>query len=158
MSEAQKYSDRNLYDYGQASVTPRQLDLFNQTNLATVMRDVKTSMNQCIKDSGKSREQVLDMMNALAARYGQRMSGRGGLSKDTFEKWLNCEEDSHMPTVFGLNIFCAALQTLEPMAAMVRLQGGAVIEGQDIILLKLAKKEQQINDLRKQMKQLKDKL
>jgi hypothetical protein len=139
-------------------VAPRQLDLFNQTNLATVMRDIKIAMNQAVRDSGKSREQVLDMVNALAARYGVRLNGRGGLSKDTFEKWLNAEDESRMPGIKGITFFCAVLNTTAPLAAMVGLLGGQVIEGADITMLKWAKRYHQAKDLRKQMKQLEEKL
>ena len=137
---------------------PRQLDLFNQANLATVLRDIKMAMNQAIKDSGKSREQVADMMNALAARYGTQLNGRGGLSRETFEKWLNAEDESRLPSMKGITFFCAVLNTTAPLAAMVNLLGGEIVEGADISMLKWARKYHQAKDLRKQMKQLEDEL
>lgn len=139
-------------------MTPRQLNLFTQTNLATVMRDIKIAMNEAIKDSGKSRDQVLDMMNGLATRHGMRLNGRAGLSKDSFEKWLNVEEEDRLPSMKGLTVFCAVLQTTKPLAAMVMLLGGNIIEGQDITMLNWAKRYHQAKDLRKQMKQLEDEL
>jgi hypothetical protein len=96
-------------------VTPRQLNLFTQTNLATVMRDIKIAMNEAIKDSGKSRDQVLDMMNGLATRYGMRLNGRAGLSKDSFEKWLNVEEENRLPSMKGITVFCAVLHQAQMM-------------------------------------------
>ena len=139
-------------------MTPRQLNLFTQTNLATVMRDIKIAMNEAIKDSGKSRDQVLDMMNGLATRYGMRLNGRAGLSKDSFEKWLNVEEENRLPSMKGITVFCSVLQTTKPLAAMVMLLGGNIIEGQDITMLNWAKRYHQAKDLRKQMKQLEDEL
>lgn len=139
-------------------MAPRQLDLFTQTNLATVMRDIKVSMNQAIKDSGKSREEVLDMMNRLAARYGMRLNGRAGLSKDSFEKWLNVEDESRLPSIKGITVFCAVLQTTAPLASMVMLLDAEIIEGQDITMLKWARRYHQAKDLRKEMKQLEDEL
>ncbi|MBM9605939.1 hypothetical protein [Desulfopila inferna] len=139
-------------------MAPRQLDLFNQTSLSTVMRDIKGAMNQAVKESGKSREQVVDMMNELAARYGTRLNGRGGLSRETFEKWLNIEDDSRQPSIKGVVFFCAVLQTSTPLAAIVSLLGGEIIEGADISMLKWARKYHQAKELRKQMKQLEDEL
>jgi hypothetical protein len=50
------------------------------------------------------------------------------------------------------------LNTTAPLAAMVGLLGGQVIEGADITMLKWAKRYHQAKDLRKQMKQLEEKL
>jgi hypothetical protein len=122
------------------------------------MRDIKAEMNQAVKDSGKSRDQVVDMMNELAARYGTRLNGRGGLSRETFEKWLNAEDESRLPSIKGITFFCAVLKTTAPLAAMVNLLGGEIIEGADISMLKWARKYHQAKNLRKQMKQLEDEL
>lgn len=72
-------------------------------------------MNEAIKDSGKSRDQVLDMMNGLATRYGMRLNGRAGLSKDSFEKWLNVEEENRLPSMKGITVFCAVLHQAQMM-------------------------------------------
>ena len=136
----------------------KQLSLFNQTSLSTVMRDIKTEMNQAVKDSGKSREQVADMMNALAARYGARLNGKGGLSRETFEKWLNAEDESRLPSIKGITFFCAVLKTTRPLAVMVNLLGGEIIEGADIAMMQWSRKYHQAKELRKQMKRLEEEL
>lgn len=143
---------------GVIKLTPQQLDLFNQPTIGTIVRDVKTAMNHAVRDSGKSRDQVLDLLNALAARYGMRLNGKGGLSKDTFEKWLNIEDVDRMPSLKGLTVFCAVLNTTKPIEIMVRLLGGAIIEGKDISLLRWARRYRQAKDLRKEMRELESEL
>ena len=123
-----------------------------------MMRDVKREMHDAVKSSVLSRDQVVDMMNDLAARYGVKLNGRGGLSKDVLEKWLNVDNDSHFPSVKGLFFFCASMQTMEPFAVAVRLLGGDVIDSNDVAMLKWAKKYHQAKELRKQMKELEGEL
>lgn len=143
---------------GVTTLAPQQLDLFNQPTIGTIVRDIKAAMNQAVKDSGKSREQVLDLLNAMAARYGMRLNGKGGLSKDTFEKWLNIEDGDRMPSIKGITIFCAVLGTPKPMETMVKLLGGQIIEGKDVSLLRWSKRYHQAKDLRKQMRELESEL
>ncbi len=159
MSDMQNNTDKKPNFYGRVKkVAPRQLDLFNQTSLFTVMRDTTIAMNQSIKDSGKSRDQVLESMNDLAAKYKVKLNGRAGLGKDTFEKWLNAEDDARPPSLKGITFFCAVLTTIQPLVPIVKLIGGMIIEGSDITLLKWAKRYHQAKNLRKQMKQLEDEL
>ncbi|MDH5525569.1 MAG: hypothetical protein OEY01_16500 [Desulfobulbaceae bacterium] len=139
-------------------MSPQQLDLFSQPTIVTVVRDIKAAMNQAVKDSGKSRDQVIDLMNAISARHGIRLNGKGGLSKDTFEKWLNIEEEARMPSIKGLTVFCAALGTAKPIEMMVKLLGGMIIEGADITLLRWAKRYHQAKDIRKEMRELESEL
>lgn len=136
----------------------QQLNLFTQPTLSTLMRDIKISMNEVIRASGKSREQVLDLMNSLAARHGMRLNGRAGLSKETFEKWLNAEDESRNPTLKGITVFCAATSSTKPLASMVLLLGAEVIEGPDIPKLEWARRYHQAKDLRKEMRQLEEKI
>lgn len=135
----------------------KQLDLFQPT-LSTTIRDVKSAMNHAIRESGRSRDQVLDSMNEMAARHGIRLNGRAGLSKDTLEKWLAPDDETRIPTIKGLTVFCAVLGTLEPFAVMIGLLGGEVIGGKDITLLKWARGYQQTKNLRKEMRRLEDEL
>lgn len=135
-------------------MAPYQPNLFNQANPSTLIRDIKISMHQAVKDSGKSRDQVVDMMNELAAMHGQKINGRGGLTKETFEKWLNVEDKSRVPSAKGIFYFCSVLGTVAPYHVQMALLGGQVIDGQDMALLKWAKKYHQAKELRKQMKQL----
>ena len=96
-------------------MAPTQLKLFGHSGIHTVVRDVKESLNQAVKASGQSRDQVLDRMNDLARRNNMSLNGKTGVSKDLFEKWLNPEDDSRMPGIKGLTLLCAALGTIQPV-------------------------------------------
>lgn len=121
---------------------------------SAIARAIKASMNQVVKESNKSRYQVVDQMNALAKRRGIHLSGNGGISKDLFEKWLNANCGDYVPSLKGLAVFCEIMGTTAPIAVFAAPLGGAVIEGDDIRLLKWAKAYHAAKDLRKQMRLL----
>lgn len=139
-------------------MAPRQLSLLNDCGLHTVVHDVKAALNSAQKESGESREQLLDLVNALAKRQGMKLSGNGGLSKDMLDKWLNAEDARRAPGIAGVELLCAALDTLEPLEAMARPLGAMVIYGRDITLLKLARAQQEGKELRKRMRKLEEQL
>ncbi len=129
------------------NLTPRQLNIFNHTGLHTIVRDVKESLNAEVKASGRSRDQVLDRLNELARRHGLSLNGRGDVSKDLLEKWLNAEDDSRAPGIKGLALLCAALETIAPIEALVVPLGGQVIGQEDVKLLEWAKTYQKTKQL-----------
>lgn len=137
---------------------PTQLSIFSNSGLHTVVRDVKESLNAEVKASGRSRDQVLDQLNELAKRHGISLSGRGHMSKDLLEKWLNVDDDSRVPGLKGLTLLCAALETTAPLAALVKPLGGRVIGPADVKLLEWAKTYQKSKDLRKRMRKLEEEL
>ncbi|ADW18603.1 hypothetical protein Despr_2465 [Desulfobulbus propionicus DSM 2032] len=137
---------------------PTQLTIFSNSGLHTVVRDVKEALNQAVKASGQSRDQVLDRMNELARRHNVPINGKAGVSKDLFEKWLNVEDDSRVPGIKALSLLCAALGTVQPMAVMVATLGGMVIEGEDVKLLEWARVYQKTKALRKKMKKIEEEL
>lgn len=139
-------------------MAPRQLSLLNNHGPHTVVHDVKTVLACAVKESGESREQVLDRVNALARRHGIKLSGNAGLSQAMFDKWLNAEDDSRVPGVKGLVLLCLALDTVAPLEAMARVLGVRVISGNDITLLELARAQQESKRLRRKMRKLEEKL
>ncbi|MFZ5764160.1 MAG: hypothetical protein ACOY4H_01025 [Thermodesulfobacteriota bacterium] len=141
-------------------MTPKQLSLFDQPTLGGVVRDVKTAMNEAVKKSALSREQVRDKMNQLSRRHRVNLNGGNAkeLSKDVFEKWLNVEDEVRIPSIKALTIFCAALSSQEPLAAMVKPLGFMVIADNDIKLLELAKYQQKVKAARRKIRQLEDEL
>lgn len=132
-----------------------QLNLFNRPTL-NVLRDVKGQMATAAKDSGLSRDELCDRMNELAEKYGVCLVGGRGctLSLSTLDKWLNPEEKGHFPSIKALPIFCAAVNSVEPMRAMIEPLGWQIIGDQDVRLLTWAKQYQRARDARKQMKRL----
>lgn len=139
-------------------MAPTQLKLFRHSGLHTVVRDMKEALNQEIKASGKSRDQVLDLMNDLAKRNGMSLNGKNGVSKDMFEKWLNAEDESRIPGLKGLTLLCAALGTVKPMGVMMTAIGGMVIEDEDIKLLEWARVYHKTKALRKRMRKIEEEL
>ena len=139
-------------------MTPRQLNIFSHTGLHTIVRDVKESLNAEVKASGRSRDQVLDQLNELAKRHGISLNGRGDVSKDLLEKWLNAEDDSRVPGIKGLALLCAVLETTAPLEPLVASLGGMVIGQEDVKLLQWAKAYQESKALRKQMRKLEEEL
>lgn len=139
-------------------MAPRQLSLLSNYGPHTAVRDVKTALASAAKGSNESREHVLDQVNDLARRYGIKLSGNAGLSKDMFDKWLNAEDDSRVPGIKGLVLLCLALDTAEPLDAIARTIGAKVISGDDITLLELARAQQESKRLRKMMRKLEEEL
>ncbi len=137
---------------------PTQLTIFSNSGLHTVVRDVKGALNQAVKDSGHSRDQVLDRMNALAARHSMALNGKTGVSKDLFEKWLNVEDDSRVPSIKGLMLLCAALDTITPLAVMVGILGGTAIDGDELKMLEWARAYHKTKVLRRKMRKIEEEL
>lgn len=137
---------------------PRQLNIFNHNGLHTIVRDVKESLNAEVKASGRSRDQVLDRLNELARRHGISLNGRGEVSKDLLEKWLNAEDDSRVPSLKGLALLCSVLETTAPIEALVTPLGGLVIGQEDVKLLEWARAYQKTKALRKRMRKLEEEL
>lgn len=119
---------------------------------------MKESLNQAVKASGQSRDQVLDRMNDLARRNNMSLNGKTGVSKDLFEKWLNPEDDSRMPGIKGLTLLCAALGTIQPISMMVSAIGGMAIEDEDVKLLEWARVYHKTRALRKRMRKIEEEL
>ena len=69
---------------------PIQLDLFNRPTL-NVARSLKIAMNDDVRESGLSREQLVDRMNELAGKYGVCLANGNckRLTMEILEKWLN---------------------------------------------------------------------
>lgn len=139
-------------------MAPIQLKLFRHSGLHTVVRDIKEALNQEIKASNKSREQVLDLMNELARRQGMSLNGKNGVSKDLFEKWLNVEDESRAPGLKGLTLLCAALGTVRPIGVMMVALGGMAIEDEDIKMLEWARVYHKTKALRKRMRKIEEEM
>lgn len=132
-----------------------QLKLFSTPTL-NVLRDVKAAMGTAYKESGLSRDELCDAMNALADRYGVCLVGGRGqkLSLPTLDKWLNPEDKEHFPSIKALPVFCAATGSIEPMRTMVEPLGWQIIGDQDVRLLAWARHYRGAKSHREQMRKL----
>jgi len=137
-------------------VAPRQLDLFGQPTIGGLVRDLKLSMSQVVKNSGLSRAQVLDLLNDFAQQYRVKLNGGNAkmLSGDTLEKWLNPGDEARVPSMVAVTVFCVVMRTSEPISVMARLLGSMVIDGEEIDLLEWAKLQRQMKATRAKMRKI----
>jgi hypothetical protein len=135
---------------------PHQQSIFDQPTFQTTIRDIKAAMNKAAKQSGLSRETILDRMNELASRYGIRLVKRTNKPLDfaTLEKWLNPQERNHIPAHNDILIFCASIDTTLPLAALCGVIGARVIDREEARLLEWAKLYHQQKEGRKRLNRL----
>ena len=127
---------------------PQQLNLFDQPTL-NVARSLKDAMNNDVRESGLSREQLADRMNLIADQHGVSLT-RGTskrLTVEVLEKWLNPSELTRQIPLKALPIFCAAVGNYSAIEVLARPLGLRVIAERDQKLLawaeaKLAVKQQ----------------
>jgi len=104
----------------------QQLSLFDRPTL-NVGRAVKDALNRAARESGLSREQLVDRMNELAERHGVHLTRGNGrrLTLEVFEKWLNPADLTRQMPLKALPVFCAAAgdrSALEALAAPLGLR------------------------------------
>lgn len=131
----------------------QQLDLFTSLN---TLRDLKEAMNRAAAGCGRSRAQLVDRLNGLAERYGVRlMAGNGEkLTVDTLEKWLNPNDDERVIPLKAVSVFCAAVDSLEPLRALVAPLGGEVVGREDRLLLEWAREYHRARQARGRMRRI----
>ena len=133
-----------------------QLGLFSTAPTLNVLRDLKTSMANAAKATGLSREELCDRINQMADRYGVRLvKGTGpNLTLDTLEKWLNPEDKERVIPAKGLPVFCAAVNSIEPMQVMIAPLGWRVIDEKQSKLLALAELDRDVKKKKAMMRKL----
>ncbi|MDL2313368.1 hypothetical protein LJC36_00130 [Desulfovibrio sp. OttesenSCG-928-C14] len=113
---------------------PLQLSLLaesrNIVQAAAFTRVIKASLRRMVDESGKSRDQVLDLVNAIIQAGGVRLTkGRARLlHRDTLDKWMNPEDSEHVPGLLALHVLCLALGSNLPLGVWLSmLEGNAEI-------------------------------
>ena len=134
-----------------------QLGLFTTAPTLNVLRDLKVAMATAAKATGLSREALCDRINQLADRYGVRLvKGTGpNLTVDTLEKWLNPEDKERVIPTKAMPVFCAAVESIEPMQVMVAPLGWRIIDDKQAKLLQLAELDMDVKRKQAMMKKLK---
>ena len=109
----------------QLSLLTESKNIFSAGSLVPV---IKAAMRRLGDESGKSRDEIVDAMNAISLATGKRLTGgkARGIHRDTLDKWLNPEEAEHVPGLFALHVFCLALESPSPLLAWLSLLGGGV--------------------------------
>jgi len=136
----------------------RQLSLF-ENQIPDVEPLLKAAMNRAAKRCGLSREQIVDRMNEIAGMGGFRLNKNArSLTLDMLEKWLNPVERDYVPSHNALHVFMAAIGDPEPLQVMAAIQGFDLIGGEDRKILKAAKIEREIANLKRQKRRLEQEL
>ena len=109
------------------------------------------AMNEAMKGSSLSREQVADEMNRRARLAGMRF--RSG--KAMLDKWLNLAAENYPPPLLGRYLFCLALGDNRPLEAYVlAFPEVRLVSQEDAELLAWAKTEKASLQTRRQARHL----
>ncbi|MFA7176775.1 MAG: hypothetical protein WC114_05975 [Smithellaceae bacterium] len=104
-------------------MNPAQMSLFEIPTF-NITAEFKSALNDVTKSSKLSREEIIDQMNALAARYGVcLLKGNAKLTMAMFEKWINPLDTSRTMPLKAVPIFCRITQSYEPINAIIRPLG-----------------------------------
>jgi hypothetical protein len=86
-------------------MNPAQMSLFEIPTF-NITAEFKSALNDVTKSSKLSREEIVDQMNALAARYGVcLLKGNAKLTMAMFEKWINPLDTSRTMPLKAVPIF-----------------------------------------------------
>lgn len=134
-----------------------QLSLWDRPSLNPIPR-VKEAMRQALKASSLSREQVVDRMNAIARAEGLSTNGKARqVTADMLDKWV-ADSGEHLIPWKLLPIFCFVVENITPLHALAAPIGVSVIDKEDALLLQWAKAEMNGRKLKKQQRQLQERL
>ncbi|MBF0415628.1 MAG: hypothetical protein HQL79_07655 [Magnetococcales bacterium] len=135
-------------------------DLINSRNLFTVGLGqigfaICEAMNHAAKESGMSREQIVDRMNAVASQLNINITSGNSqaLTVTTLDKWLNPNE-KHRPNWEAFVLLCQVTGSFDPINAMVGPLGGMVISSFRGKILELAETEINMKLQRKRVREL----
>lgn len=138
----------------------KQLGLFTRQRSLNVGRDFKDCLATLVSESGLSRSEFLEKMNAVADRYGIRlMKGNGnGLTMATFEKWLNVDQARYVPPLSAITVICEVSGSIEPLRIFSGALGVEVISEERMRRLLWADAYFEERDARKRKKRLEEEI
>ena len=105
-----------------------------------------------------SREQLVDRMNAIAKRYGFKITvGRGRvLTLAVLEKWLAANDPDDVPPLEAVQVFMLALNTMEPLAVLAEMNGCKLITEEEIPFFEYGKAKFEARERSRKLKRLED--
>ncbi len=116
----------------------RQIDLFADNSLNRTYA-IKRSLRIALSNTSKSRDEIVDEMNAIAVREGMRQK----TSKPSLDGWTKDSAPDRLPSPAWLVIFCHVLDDTDPIAAMVAPLGKIVVGEREKALIAWAEAEAQ---------------
>jgi hypothetical protein len=146
----------------QLSLLTSELDGGGFSNRAMHMAGLMPSLKSCMQRSlaaavpPLSREQLVDKMNAIAKRYGYKITvGRGRvLTLAVLEKWLNPNEIDDDPPIKAFQVFMLALGSLEPLRLLAEFNGCILITSDEARFYRYGKAKYEAKERAGELKQL----
>ena len=138
---------------------PQQLSLFDARNQQTLLlggfvASMKGAMRRMVEQSGLSRAQVVDQMNAISKNAGK---GRKH-NLPTLEKWLADEERGQLPNLLDLETLQLATGSMLGLETWLAMHGCGVMDENARLMVEFAKLELGRAESEKQRRQLKERL
>lgn len=145
--------------------TPGQLSLFGDpgqwiVSSAGFVAGMKTAMRQLVDESGLSRDQVVDAMNAIVRATGKGLcKGSKFITLPTLEKWLGDEPRGQLPDLWGMHVLMLACQWgMRPLEVWLAFFGCSVLDAAGREKMELAELELEKTRRDKRRRELKAKL
>ncbi|MFW5499624.1 MULTISPECIES: hypothetical protein [unclassified Maridesulfovibrio] len=112
-----------------------QLSLFDDTatRLGDLDAAIARAMHQAFARCGKSKDEIVDAMNAVAdrGRFKLTKGNAKALTVATFEKWLSVKEKHHVPPSRAINAFCEVVKDLTPLQVQLQVHGADIMTPKD---------------------------
>lgn len=116
----------------------KQMELFGEKSLNPTA-ELKRAMSLALKESGLTREEAAERLNAIILLERLRTRGKDGrVTLDILNKWLAPEATDQVIPVKLLPAFCRAVGSLKPLQALAAPLGGLVIGAGEQALLHMA--------------------
>lgn len=116
--------------------TATQLSLFQNISINPTY-EIKRQIRSAVAASRLSRDEIVDVMNKISIQEGMRQT----ISKSTLDSWTKDSALDRLPSLPWLTIFCRTLDTVAPIAALLRPLGGDIIDSSDVMVLAWARAE-----------------
>lgn len=112
-----------------------QLSLFDDTatRLGDLDAAIARAMRQAFARCGKSKDEIVDAMNAVAdrGRFKLTKGNAKALTVATFEKWLSVSERHHIPPTRAINVFCEVVQDYNALRIQLHVHGADIMTPKD---------------------------
>lgn len=121
---------------------------------------VKAAMREAAAGSGLTRPEIVARMEELAGRHGVKITSGSAprLSEAVLEKWLNPQDGERVIPLKALPIYCRVVGSLAPLRELAGCLGAEVIDGEDLVLLGIARSQEKIRKEQRRLRQLKERL
>ena len=130
---------------------PKQLPIFGPS-LNPASR-IKCAMREAIKKSGKSRDEICDRLNAIAASEGLRLGRSDKVTLSLLDAWV-AESKSHIIPVTILPAFCKATRCDLPIRILASSLGLDLVDEREAKILTLAKLDLELKKISRRKRHL----